>query len=107
MATTRKGIVNTEPNSDKRDNTIEEVLSYNGLSVVVRNEQEYKHIQKFLGEDVLYIDWVPQMSTRETGIIIWSSDDSFSTGSVGCAEYQRKHFFRTVEFSQYFSGFLV
>ncbi len=88
---------------NERDNTIEDVLSYVGLSVVIRNEQQYKLIQKFLGEDVLYIDWVPQMSTTETGIVIWSIDEDFSTGSVGSAEYQRKHFFRTVEFSDFFS----
>lgn len=88
--------------TELRDKTVEEVLSYVGLTVVIRNEEQYKRIQAFLGEDVLYIDWVPQMATTETGIVVWSDDDSFSTGSVGSAEYQRKNFFRSIEFSDFF-----
>ncbi len=75
---------------------------YHGLSVIIRNENEFNHIKKFLGEDVLYLDFLPQMSTTETAIVIWSDRKDFSPGSVGSSEYQKKHFFRLVEFSDFF-----
>lgn len=88
--------------ADVRDSRISDAISRTGLSVIIRNEQEFNHIKKFLGEDVLYLTFVPQMSEVETGIIIWSDDEDFPTGSVGSAEYQKKHFFRLVEFSDFF-----
>lgn len=93
----------TYTNTQKvRDNTIDEVLRYHGLSVIIRNEKEFNHIKKFLGEDVLYLDFLPQMSTTETAIVIWSDIKDFSPGSIGSSEYQKKHFFRLVEFSDFF-----
>ena len=86
----------------KRDNNINEALRYHGLSVIIKSEQEFNHIKNFLGEDVLYLDFVPQMATRETGIIIWSENEDLSTGSVGCVEFQKERFIRLVQFNDFF-----
>jgi hypothetical protein len=42
------------------------------------------------------------MSTKPTGIVIWSRVDGWGTGSVGCAESQKEKFIRLVEFNDYF-----
>ncbi len=86
----------------KRDNNIREVLRYHGLSVIIRTEEEFNHIKKFLGEDVLWMNWVPQISTKLTGIIIWSNNKNLTTGSVGCAQSQKEQFIRLVEFNDFF-----
>jgi hypothetical protein len=86
----------------KRDNNIKEALRYHGLSVIIRTKDEYNHIKKFLGEDILYIDFVPQMSTKLTSIVIWSNNKDYSTGSVGCAKSQKEEFIRVVEFNDFF-----
>jgi len=86
----------------KRDNNIREALRYNGLSVIIRGEDEFNHIKNFLGEDILFIDFVPQMSSKLTAIVIWSDNKNLSTGSVGCAESQREQFIRLVEFNDFF-----
>jgi len=88
--------------SVKRDNIIKETLRYYGLSVVIRTEEEFNHIKNFLSEDVLYLDFVPQMSIIPTGIIIWSDINLYSTGSVGCAKSQKENFIRVVEFKNFF-----
>jgi hypothetical protein len=85
-----------------RDNNINDALRYWGLSVIIRTENEFNHIKKFLSEDVLYLDFLPQMSTRPTGIIIWSDLEELDTGHVGCAEYHKKNFIRVVEFNDFF-----
>jgi hypothetical protein len=86
----------------QREKRINDALSYYGLSVIIRNEQEFNHIKKFLGDDVLYLDFVPQMATKLTSIVIWSNMKEFSTGSVGCAKSQKDHFIRLVEFNDFF-----
>ena len=86
----------------QREKRIDDALRYWGLSVIIRTEDEFNHIKKFLSDDVLYLDFVPQMATRTTGIIIWSDDKDYSTGSVGCAESQKENFIRVVEFNDYF-----
>ena len=86
----------------QREKRINDTLRYWGLSVIIRTEEEFNHIKKFLGEDVLYLDFVPQMATKLTAIVIWSDDKDYSTGSVGCAESQKKQFIRVVEFNDYF-----
>ena len=73
-----------------------------GLSVVVSNESEFNIIKSFLGEKYLYLNYVPQIAEIETGIIIVSYLDDFSTGSIGCASKQRQKGFRTVDFNDYF-----
>jgi hypothetical protein len=88
----------------KRDNNIREALRYHGLSVIVRGEDEFNHIKKFLGEDVLWMNWVPQISTKLTGIIIWSNNKNLTTGSVGCAQSQKEQFIRLVEFNDFFKS---
>jgi len=87
---------------NRRDRKIDDALRYYGLSVIIRNENEFNHIKKFLSEDVLYFDFTPQMTTRPTGIIIWSDNKDLDTGSVGCIEYHKKNFFRVVEFNDFF-----
>lgn len=86
----------------KRDNNINDALRDYGLSVLVRTEEEFNHIKKFLGEDILYLDFVPQMATRDTGIVIWSEVDDISTGSVGCVKFYKENFIRIVEFNDFF-----
>ena len=85
-----------------RENNIDEALRYHGLSVIIRTEDEFNHIKKFLGEDVLYLDFVSQMATRDTGIIIWSENEDLSTGSVGCVKFYKENFIRVVEFNDFF-----
>ena len=85
-----------------REKRINDALRYYGLSVIIRTEDEFNHIKKFLSDDVLYIDFVPQMSSKLTAIVIWSDMKEFTTGSVGCAESQKEHFIRVVEFNDFF-----
>lgn len=74
-----------------------------GLSVIVRNEYEFNRMKAFLGHNILYVDWVEQMATVETAIVIWFMDnDIFSIGSVGSADSQREYYIETVEFSEFF-----
>lgn len=86
----------------QREKRINDALRHYGLSVVIRNEQEFNHIKKFLGADVLYLDFVPQIATKLTGIVIWSNMKEFSPGSVGCAQSQKEKFIRLVEFNDFF-----
>ena len=85
-----------------RENNINEALSYYGLSVLIRTEDEFNIIKNFLSEDILYLDFQPQMSTRPTSIVIWSQLEDISTGSVGCAQFQKERFIRVVEFNDFF-----
>ena len=41
----------------------------NGLSIIVRNEEEYLKASEFLGKKYCYIKWVPQMAERETALV--------------------------------------
>lgn len=86
----------------QRERRINDALRYYGLSVIIRTEDEFNHIKKFLNDDVLYIDFVPQMATKLTSIVIWSSHKDYSPGSVGCAESQKEKFIRLVEFNDFF-----
>lgn len=86
----------------KREKRINDALRYYGLSVIIRTEDEFNHIKKFLGDDVLFIDFVPQMATKLTSIVIWSNIEELNTGSVGCAESQKESFIRLVEFNDFF-----
>ena len=85
-----------------RDKRISEVLRYRGLSVIIRSEAEFKHIKRFLGEDVLWMDFVPQMASKLTGIVIWSDNKNLTSGCVGCAESQKEDFIRLIEFDDFF-----
>lgn len=74
-----------------------------GLAVIVRNEEQFNKIKEFLGNEVLYLNWVPQMEDVETSVVIWYDDESFlSIGSVGSTVFQRDSGVRCVEFSDYF-----
>lgn len=86
----------------QRDKAIDDVLRYYGLSVIIRTEDEFNVIKKFLSDDVLYLDFTPNMISTPTSIVIWSDNEDFDTGSVGCAEYHKKNFFRLVEFNDFF-----
>jgi hypothetical protein len=86
----------------QREKRINDALRYYGLSVIIRNEEQFNHIKKFLSDDVLYLDFVPQMATKLTSIVIWSDNKDLDTGSVGCAETQKEHFIRVVEFNDFF-----
>jgi hypothetical protein len=86
----------------QREKRINDALRYYGLSVIIRTEDEFNHIKKFLSDDVLYIDFVPQMSSKLTAIVIWADHKNYSTGSVGCAQSQKEEFIRVVEFNDFF-----
>ena len=76
----------------------------NGLSIIIRNEEQFEKTSKFIGEKYCYFKWVPKMAERETALVVWAKKKtSRSTGSVGCAENQRQDKIRTVEFSEFFS----
>ena len=90
--------INMETNRGK-------IKAKRGLAVIVRNKQEYDLIREFLGYKIAYLDWVPQMKTTETSVIIWHDDPTtFSIGSVGSSDYQRKNDIRTIEFSKFFKN---
>jgi hypothetical protein len=76
---------------------------HKGISILVRNEYEFNQLKKYLGEDILYLDWVPQMGERETAVIISYEDtDFFPMGSVGAVSYQEKHGVKVHEFKEFF-----
>ena len=85
-----------------REKRINDALRYNGLSVIIRNEDEFNHIKKFLGEDNFWVNFVPRMSSKLTSIVIWADHKDYSTGSVGCAQSQKESFIRVVEFNDFF-----
>lgn len=75
----------------------------NGLSIIVRNEAEYNKASEFIGKKYCYIEWLPQMATTETALVVWAKKKTGrNTGSGGCAENQRQDKIRTVEFSNFF-----
>lgn len=79
------------------------MLENKGLSVIIRSEQEFNKIKKLLGEDILYLDYIPKMAIYETAIVIWAKKKTnFSTGSVGSSEYQKSEGIRCVKFNEYF-----
>lgn len=76
----------------------------NGLSIIIRNEDQFKKASKFIGDKYCYVQWSSQMSEHETALVVWAKKKtSRSTGSVGCAENQRKDKIRTVEFIEFFN----
>lgn len=77
-------------------------MTYKGLSVLFRTNEEYNKLKEFLGEDVLYIDFLPVMVSNETAVVIHYNGKDFSTGSVGSVNYQRSQKIRVVQFSEYF-----
>lgn len=75
----------------------------NGLSIIIRTEEEFEKASKFIGDKYCYVKWVPQMAEHETALVVWAKNKtSRGTGSVGCAENQRQDKIRTVEFSEFF-----
>lgn len=86
----------------QREKRIDDALRYYGLSVIIRTEDEFNHIKKFLSDDILWINFVPRMATKLTSIVIWADHKDYSTGSVGCAESQKEQFIRVVEFNDFF-----
>lgn len=87
---------------NKRHKNINDTLSNWGLSVIIRNKDEFNVIKKFLGEDILYLDFQDKMADKPTGVVIWSDNKDISTGSVGCIEYQKEKFIRVVKFNDFF-----
>ena len=76
----------------------------NGLSIIVRNEEEYLKASEFVGKKYCYMQWVPQMTEHETALVVWAKKrTNRSTGSVGSAFHQSQDKIRTVEFSEFFS----
>lgn len=74
-----------------------------GLSVIIRNKNQYDRLKDLLGQEVLYIDWTEAMIKNETAIMIWYKGKyDFETGSIGRAEYHRDFEIKTVEFEEYF-----
>lgn len=79
-----------------------------GISVIVKTKEEYEKVQSFLTKKVLYIDWVPQMETTETAIVLKANKNSdFSSGSVGSSEYQKECGIKTMPFIDNLSRYLI
>jgi hypothetical protein len=76
---------------------------YKGLSVIIRSEEEFNIMKTLLGE-YLYLEFVPQMLTTETSIILYYEDTNImSIGSVGSSKYQSDVWgVRLIEFSDFF-----
>lgn len=73
---------------------------HNGLSVVVKSEQDFNKLKEILGSECLYVDFVPNMLEVKTSVVIFSkTNDVISVGSVGSAEYQQKLGFSLIDFS--------
>lgn len=36
-----------------------------GLSIIIRNEAEFNRVKEFLGKEILYLDFVPQMEIQK------------------------------------------
>lgn len=76
-----------------------------GLSIIIKNEYEFNRVKEFLGTKNLYLNYVPQMATTETAIVVYANADSdFSTGSIGSSEYQKSEGLRLVQFNEYFKN---
>lgn len=75
------------------------------ISVVVRNEDEFNQVKRYLGEKYLYLNWVPQMAKFETGVIMKTLKElDYSKGSVGLAERQQKAGYTLVECKDFFEN---
>jgi hypothetical protein len=78
-------------------------MNYKGLSIIIRDKKEFDRVKEFLGAENLYLDFVTQMATTETSVVVFADYEScFSTGSVGSSEYQKAEGLRLVEFSEFF-----
>lgn len=78
-------------------------MDYKGLSIIIRDKKEFDRMKDFLGAENLYLDFLPQMATTETAVVVYADCDSnFSLGSVGSSEYQKAQGLRLVEFSEFF-----
>jgi hypothetical protein len=78
-------------------------MEFIGLSIIIRNENEYNKARDFIGIEYCYIKWVSQMAEHETAIVVFADEDShFSTGSIGSSAYQKESGLRLLEFSDYF-----
>jgi hypothetical protein len=78
-------------------------MEFIGLSIIIRNENEYNKARDFIGLEYCYMEWVSQMAEHETAIVVFADIDShFSTGSIGSSTYQKDNGLRLVEFSDYF-----
>ena len=81
---------------------------YKGISVIVKNKSEYKKVQEFLTDKVLYVNWHRAMIDNETAIVLKANKNSdFSSGSVGLAEYQRECGIKTMPFIENLSEYLI
>lgn len=78
-------------------------MSYQGKSVIIKNEEEFEKVKEYLGTKNLFLSFLPQMVETETAIVISAKKGSdFSSGSVGSAEYQRACKINTISFNEFF-----
>jgi hypothetical protein len=78
-------------------------MTYTGLSIIIRNKQEFDRVKEFLGSENLYLNFAPYMTTTKTAVVVFADFGScFSTGSTGSAEYQEAEGLRLVDFSEFF-----
>lgn len=79
-----------------------------GIAVIVKSKAEFDAVKTFLTPDVLYLDWHDNMLTRETAVVLKANKNSdFSSGSLGCAEYQRECGIETVPFNENLIQYLL
>lgn len=76
----------------------------NGLSVVVKNEEDFNKMVKYLGEKSLYIKWHQNMTLKETGVITWAKKKTnLSEGAVGSTEHHKKLGISVVSIEEFFT----
>lgn len=81
---------------------MEKNLENKGVSILVESEKQYNELKSVMGEK-LYVDFVPQMLTVRTSVVIYVKEgtvSNYSVGSVGSEEYQLMSGFHIVEQSK-------
>lgn len=75
-----------------------------GISVIVKNENDFNRIVKYLGEQALYLKWHENMLIEETAIVINAKNKTgLSSGSVGSSEYQNNLGLNVVTIDNFFT----
>lgn len=79
-----------------------------GVSMLINSEKEFNAIRDFLTEDVLYLKWHEVFTTRPTAVVLKANKNSgFSSGSLGCAVYQKESGIKVVPFSDNIVQYLL
>lgn len=79
-----------------------------GIAVIIASEDQHQRVQIFLSPEILYIPWHPNMTLRETAVVLKANKNSdFSAGKVGSAEFYRRSGIKVVPFSDNLAQYIV